>query len=148
MSNSGTIQSEIEQLGREIFHLIDDDRRTANLFGGKDFYGRLMEWAMQDPVFKTQMFRFVDVLPALTSSDDVLKHMAEYLTSVKTPASSLLRGALAFGRLLPAMPATSDPSKCDGDGEHFYLRQGWKICLSEPSPDLGRRHSFHRRYPG
>jgi RHH-type proline utilization regulon transcriptional repressor/proline dehydrogenase/delta 1-pyrroline-5-carboxylate dehydrogenase len=105
MSNLGTIQLEIEQLGREIFYLTDNDRRTANLFGGKDFYGRLMEWAMRDPVFKTQMFRFVDVLPALTSSDDVLKHMAEYLTSVKTPASGLLRGALAFGRLLPAMPA-------------------------------------------
>ena len=105
MSNLGTIQLEIEELGREIFRLIDKDRRTATLFGGKDFYGRLMEWAMQDPVFKTQMFRFVDVLPALTSSGDVLKHMAEYLTSVKTPASGVLRGALAFGRLFPAMPA-------------------------------------------
>ena len=67
---------------------------------------------MRDPVFKTQMFRFVDVLPALTSSGEVLKHMAEYLSSVKTPASGVLRGALAFGRLLPAMPAQSDPSKC------------------------------------
>src|SRR3984957_7959205 len=105
MSNLGTIQLEIEELGRKIFRLIDSDRRTVSLSGGKDFYGRLMEWAMQDPVFKTQMFRFVDVLPSLTSSDDVLKHMAEYLTSVRTPASRLLRGALAFGRLLPAMPA-------------------------------------------
>lgn len=105
MSSTGTIQREIEQLGREIFELIDQDRRTPGLFGGKDFYGRLMEWAMRDPVFKTQMFRFVDVLPALTSSDEVLKHMAEYLSSVKTPASTVLRGALAFGRLLPAMPA-------------------------------------------
>src|ERR1700688_4081689 len=106
MSNSGTIQSDIEQFGREIFHLIDNDRQTANLSGGKDFYGRLMEWAMQDPVFKTQMFRFVDVFPPLSSADDVLKHMAEYLTSVRPPASRLLRGALAFGRLLPPMPAS------------------------------------------
>jgi RHH-type transcriptional regulator, proline utilization regulon repressor / proline dehydrogenase / delta 1-pyrroline-5-carboxylate dehydrogenase len=105
MSNLGTMQSEIEELGREIFRLIDTDRRTATLFGGQDFYGRLMEWAMQDPVFKTQMFRFVDVLPALTSSGDVLKHMAEYLKSVKTPVSGVLRGALAFGQLLPLMPA-------------------------------------------
>ncbi len=105
MSNPGTIQLEIEQLGREIFDLIDRDRRAPRLFGKKDFYGRLMEWAMRDPVFKTQMFRFVDVLPTLTSSGDVLKHMAEYLSSVKTPASGVLRGTLAFGRLLPAMPA-------------------------------------------
>src|SRR5580700_10111087 len=105
MSNIGTIQLEIEQLGREIFALIDKGKGTPNLFGGKDFYGRLMEWAMRDPVFKTQMFRFVDVLPALTSSGDVLKHLAEYLASVRTPASGVLRGALTFGRLLPAMPA-------------------------------------------
>jgi len=105
MSNLGTIQLEIEQLGREIFALIDNDRRTTGLFGGKDFYERLMEWAMRDPVFKTQMFRFVDVLPALTSSGDVLKHVAEYLKSVKTPGSGVLRSALALGGLLPAMPA-------------------------------------------
>jgi RHH-type transcriptional regulator, proline utilization regulon repressor / proline dehydrogenase / delta 1-pyrroline-5-carboxylate dehydrogenase len=105
MSDIGTIQPEIEKLGREIFELIDADRRTPRLFGQKDFYGHLMEWAMRDPVFKTQMFRFVDVLPTLTSTGEVLKHMAEYLSSVKTPASGVLRGALAFGRLLPAMPA-------------------------------------------
>src|SRR6202051_107021 len=105
MSNLGTIQLEIEELGREIFDLIDNDRRTASIFGGKDFYGRLMEWAMRDPVFKTQMFRFVDVLPTLTSSGDVVGHMAEYLSKVKTPTSSVLRGALLFGRMLPAMPA-------------------------------------------
>src|SRR5580704_14489303 len=106
MSTAGPpIQQEIEQLGRKIFDLIDSGRRTASFFGGQDFYGRLMEWAMRDPVFKTQMFRFVDVLPALTSSGDVVGHMAEYLSKVKTPASGVLRGALAFGRLLPTMPA-------------------------------------------
>jgi RHH-type transcriptional regulator, proline utilization regulon repressor / proline dehydrogenase / delta 1-pyrroline-5-carboxylate dehydrogenase len=105
MSAIGTIQPEIEELGRKIFDLVDANRRTPRLFGQKDFYGHLMEWAMRDPVFKTQMFRFVDVLPTLTSSGEVLKHMAEYLSSVKTPASGVLRGALAFGRLLPAMPA-------------------------------------------
>ena len=61
---------------------------------------------MRDPVFKTQMFRFVDVLPTLTSPDDVVKHMIEYLKDVKAPVSSLLRGALTVGRLIPAIPAT------------------------------------------
>jgi RHH-type proline utilization regulon transcriptional repressor/proline dehydrogenase/delta 1-pyrroline-5-carboxylate dehydrogenase len=86
MSAIGTIQPEIEELGRKIFELVDADRRTPRLFGQKDFYGHLMEWAMRDPVFKTQMFRFVDVLPTLTSAGEVLRHMAEYLSSVKTPA--------------------------------------------------------------
>jgi len=38
---------------------------------------------MRDPVFKTQMFRFVDVLPTLTSPDDVVKHMLEYLKMLR-----------------------------------------------------------------
>ena len=105
MSTIATSQSEIEQLGRAIFDLIDKDRRDPSLFGDKDFHGRLMEWSMRDPVFKTQMFRFVDVLPTLTSPDDVVKHMIEYLKDVKAPVSSVLRGALTVGRLIPAIPA-------------------------------------------
>jgi RHH-type proline utilization regulon transcriptional repressor/proline dehydrogenase/delta 1-pyrroline-5-carboxylate dehydrogenase len=105
MSNNATIQLEIEQLGRQIFDLIDRDNGAPSLFRDKDFYGRLMEWSMRDPMFKIQMFRFVDVLPTLSSPDDVVRHMAEYLNNVKTPASGILRGALSFGRLLPAIPA-------------------------------------------
>src|SRR5271165_4376534 len=105
MSNVATMQTEIEQLGREILDLIDKDRRSPSLFGDNDFHGRLMEWSMRDPVFKTQMFRFVDVLPTLTSPGDVVKHMIEYLKDVHAPVSSLLRGALTVGNLIPAIPA-------------------------------------------
>jgi RHH-type transcriptional regulator, proline utilization regulon repressor / proline dehydrogenase / delta 1-pyrroline-5-carboxylate dehydrogenase len=106
MSKVATTQSEIEQLGREIFDLIDKEQDSSRLFSSHDFYGRLMEWSMQDPVFKTQMFRFVDVLPTLSSADDVVKHMLEYLKDVKAPVSFLLRSALTVGRLFPVIPAT------------------------------------------
>ena len=136
MSNIATIQLEIEQLGREIFDLIDKDRRHPSLFGDKDFHGRLLEWSMRDPVFKTQMFRFVDVLPTLTSPDDVVKHMLEYLKNVKAPVSSLIRGALTVGRLIPAIPATlirqnvlamANLFICGQDGKSAFpnLRQIW-----------------------
>ena len=105
MNQTATIQPEIEKFGRQIFELIEKDRDVPRAFGRKDLYGRLMDWAMRDPVFKTQMFRFVDVLPTLTSSDDVVKHMVEYLSNVRSPASGALRGALTVGRLLPAIPA-------------------------------------------
>ena len=60
---------------------------------------------MKDEAFKTQMFRFVDVLPTLTSSSDVVKHLAEYLKDSKTSVSGILRGALTVGRIAPAIPA-------------------------------------------
>ena len=113
MSNSGTIQSEIEQLGREIFDLIDTEgsgRLPASL-EPRISYRRSTEWAMQDPVFKTQMFRFVDVLPTLTSS----RGRGETHGGVSEVASrprllAFIRGALTLGRLLPPDPRASDPS--------------------------------------
>ena len=94
MSNLVNIQASIEQLGRQIFELVDRDSRAQNLFAKKDFYGRLMEWSMRDPLFKTQMFRFVDVLPTLRSADEVIKHLSEYLNDTNTPVSTFLQGAL------------------------------------------------------
>ncbi len=134
MSNIATIQFEIEQLGRKIFDLIDKDRRSPSLFGDKDFHGRLMEWSMRDPVFKTQMFRFVDVLPTLTSSDDVVKHMIEYLKGIKAPVSSVLRGALTLGRLLPAVPATLIRENVLGMANIFICGQDGKSAF----PNLRR----------
>jgi RHH-type transcriptional regulator, proline utilization regulon repressor / proline dehydrogenase / delta 1-pyrroline-5-carboxylate dehydrogenase len=99
------LQSEIEQRGRQIFALIDKFQGNTAVFRRNDFYAQLMEWSMKDEAFKTQMFRFVDVLPTLTSSTDVVKHLAEYLKDSKTPVSGILRGALTVGRIAPAIPA-------------------------------------------
>jgi RHH-type transcriptional regulator, proline utilization regulon repressor / proline dehydrogenase / delta 1-pyrroline-5-carboxylate dehydrogenase len=105
MNSIAPLQSEIERRGREIFALIDKFQgKTAGL-RRNDFYSRLMEWSMKDEAFKTQMFRFVDVLPTLSSSADVVQHLAEYLKDAKTSVSGLMRGALTVGRIAPALPA-------------------------------------------
>lgn len=105
MSSIASLQSEIEQRGRQIFALVDKFQGKTAVFRRNDFYGRLMEWSMKDEAFKTQLFRFVDVLPTLTSSTDVVKHLAEYLKDSKTSVSGILRGALTVGRIAPALPA-------------------------------------------
>src|SRR5437016_2683647 len=56
-----------------------DAAEAPSLFSKKGFYGALMDWAMRDEHFKTQLFRFVDVLPTLTSSSEVSRHLKEYL---------------------------------------------------------------------
>ena len=62
-------------------------RRLAEL-GGEERSGivssswwteRMLEWAMSHPSFKTQLFRFVDVFPATTGDEDVVRHLDEYL---------------------------------------------------------------------
>jgi RHH-type proline utilization regulon transcriptional repressor/proline dehydrogenase/delta 1-pyrroline-5-carboxylate dehydrogenase len=46
---------------------------------------RMLEWAMSHPSFKTQLFRFVDVFPATTGDDDVVRHLDEYLHGADMP---------------------------------------------------------------
>lgn len=137
MNSIAPFQSEIEQRGRQIFALIDKFQGNSAVFRRNDFYARLMEWSMRDEAFKTQMFRFVDVLPTLTSSTDVVKHLAEYLKDSKTSVSGLLRGALAVGRVAPAIPAAMIKSNVtamanmfitgtDGKSASPNLQQIWK----------------------
>jgi len=100
-----SLQPEIERVGRQLFAIIDAEKASANPFKRNDFYGRLLEWSMQDEGFKTQMFRFVDVLPSLTSSRQVVEHLAEYLSQSRSSVSGLLRGALMAGKVVPVVPA-------------------------------------------
>jgi len=76
--------------GDKIFSLIEA-AETPALFSKKGFYGALMEWAMRDEQFKTQLFRFVDVLPTLTSSAEISRHLNEYLGEDQVNLSPALR---------------------------------------------------------
>src|ERR1700709_1971974 len=75
---SPTLEAAIRTKGEQLFALMDKQPPPA-LFSKKGAYARLMEWSMKDPVFKTQLFRFVDVLPSLASSGEIVRHLQEYL---------------------------------------------------------------------
>src|SRR5207244_7480453 len=83
-------QAAIRQYGEKIFALMDA-AEPPSLFTKKGFYGTLMDWAMRDEHFKTQLFRFVDVLPTLSSSSEVSRHLKEYLGDEKLSLSPALR---------------------------------------------------------
>ena len=65
------------------------------LFSKKGAYARLMDWSMKDPVFKTQLFRFVDVLPSLNSSAEIVRHLQEYLGDKAVELNPALKAGLA-----------------------------------------------------
>nr|MBA3303975.1 proline dehydrogenase family protein [Acidimicrobiia bacterium] len=64
---------------------------------------RLLQQAMGDAAFRTQLFRFVDVFPATTGSADVLRHLQEYFDDASTPKP--LRLALGLAEALPTLGA-------------------------------------------
>jgi RHH-type proline utilization regulon transcriptional repressor/proline dehydrogenase/delta 1-pyrroline-5-carboxylate dehydrogenase len=87
------IETGIREYGGKILALMDS-ADAPSLFSKKGFYGTLMEWSMRDEKFKTQLFRFVDVLPTLTSSGEVARHLKEYLGEDQVKLSPALRVGL------------------------------------------------------
>src|ERR1700678_359041 len=93
------LQDAIFQRGLEIFNLMEND--STSVFNKDWWYGRIMDWSMQNEAFKIQMFRFVDVLPYLNSSDEVARHLKEYFSSQGQELPSVLGWGLGLGSLAP-----------------------------------------------
>src|SRR2546427_4484839 len=72
------LQSEIERSGKRVFELVD--KHPEPLFSKAGFYQRLMALSMRDERLKAQLFRFVDVLPSLRRSSEIVEHLDEYFS--------------------------------------------------------------------
>ena len=94
-----SLQTEIEQRGARIFDLVD--RHPELLFSKAGFYQRLMALSMRDERFKVQMFRFVDVLPSLRRSGDIVQHLDEYFTDMRNGFAPLVRTGVRAAKIVP-----------------------------------------------
>src|SRR5207244_9755776 len=70
-------------LARLIAELCSDQR--ARVYRMSWWSDLMLDWAMTNPSFKTQLFRFVDVFPATTGDADVLRHVHEYFEGADAP---------------------------------------------------------------
>jgi RHH-type proline utilization regulon transcriptional repressor/proline dehydrogenase/delta 1-pyrroline-5-carboxylate dehydrogenase len=98
------IETAVRTKGEELFALMDKQPPPA-LFSKKGAYARLMDWSMKDPAFKTQLFRFVDVLPSLQSSSEIVRHLQEYLGDKAVELNPALKAGLAASSFAPALVA-------------------------------------------
>ena len=91
---------------------------------------RLMAWATQDPEFRVKLLRFVDVLPALRSSEAVADHVRQYF---RDDAPAALRLGSAIGRSAPFRPALSRVAR-----EGVFAMAGRFIGGATPADALPR----------
>src|SRR6478735_6806526 len=96
-----SLQSDVEQRGTRIFELVD--KHPDRLFSKTGFYQRLMALSMHDERFKTQLFRFVAVLPSLRRSNEIIQHLEEYFS--KDDFSPLVGMGVSAARLVPWISA-------------------------------------------
>jgi len=87
------IEATTREVGRYIFdHL---SQRQTSVFERRWWDDRIMAWAMQDESVKVQMFRFVDVLPMLGTSEATVRHLHEYFHDVERHLPRAVRLGLA-----------------------------------------------------
>jgi len=87
------IERSTQELGR---YLLDRSHRDQpSLLDRRWWDDRIMAWAMQDESVKVQMFRFIDVLPMLNTSEAVITHLHEYFHDVRQHLPSAARLGLA-----------------------------------------------------
>lgn len=96
-------QSAVKTRGEMIFNTMDSD--GPSLFSRNFWYGEIMDWSMKNEQFKTQMFRFVDVLPYLNSGSEVARHLKEYFAEGGDELPKVFNVGLGLGSLAPGLMA-------------------------------------------
>ena len=138
-------------------------KHRTGLFSAGFWSDQLVAWAMKDPAFGTQLFRFIDVFPMLRTSEQVHDYLLDYLSQpgitlplglgVGLKASGLAKGLVGQdGRRAnsPAWPATLSPAPtpppprpCSAalwkQGVAFSVDLLGEACVSEAEAEVCRR---------
>src|SRR6476659_11184120 len=93
------IEALTQSIGREIFANLEHTQ--PQVWERRWWDDRLLAWSMRDEQLKVQLFRFVDVLPMLQTSDAVMDHLHEYLDKVRDKLPTALNIALGVARRMP-----------------------------------------------
>ncbi|MBS0633480.1 MAG: proline dehydrogenase family protein [Verrucomicrobia bacterium] len=104
LSPNPSVESAIRAKGEKLFALMDA-HPAPGIFSKKGAYARVMEWSMKDPAFKTQLFRFVDVLPSLPNSAEIVRHLQEYLGDKAVELNPAMKVGLAASSFAPGLIA-------------------------------------------
>jgi RHH-type proline utilization regulon transcriptional repressor/proline dehydrogenase/delta 1-pyrroline-5-carboxylate dehydrogenase len=89
------IDTRIIALGKEFFSEIAGEK--PSLFDKGTWIGKVMDWSMGSEEFKTSMFRFVDVYPALVNGNMLTGHIREYFADLHDGHQLLAAGATIAG---------------------------------------------------
>jgi RHH-type proline utilization regulon transcriptional repressor/proline dehydrogenase/delta 1-pyrroline-5-carboxylate dehydrogenase len=98
----GDLERRTQAIGRELF---DRTGRGPRPWQRGWWDDRIVAATLDDPLVRVQLFRFIDVLPALKTPDAIRRHLAEYLAEAGDRVPPWLDVAL---RLAPAGTSRAD----------------------------------------
>ncbi|MHC4560744.1 MAG: proline dehydrogenase family protein, partial [Planctomycetota bacterium] len=89
------LEAEILTRGREFFATLGNE--IPSIFRKDWWTGKVMDWSMSHEDFKVQLFRFIDVLPYLTTEEMLKHHIQEYFSQDENIPAVLRFGAKNAG---------------------------------------------------
>jgi RHH-type proline utilization regulon transcriptional repressor/proline dehydrogenase/delta 1-pyrroline-5-carboxylate dehydrogenase len=88
-------EANIRECGKRLYSLAAS--APPRLFDRNWWSGRLLDWAIRDETFKVQLFRFIDVLPALKTHAQIKRLVEEYFGEVGSPDAPGGRSLMRWG---------------------------------------------------
>lgn len=86
------LNQRILEKGQQYWDLFQGQK--PGIFNRSFWQEQMLDWVMKDPEFRIDMFRFIDVLPMLKTSNQVSEHIKSYLLKDHRDLPLLLKAAL------------------------------------------------------
>lgn len=125
MMDLAGLDRKIVERGKEFFVSISGE--APSIFNKGWWTGKVMDWSMKNENFKIQLFRFVDVLPYLNTSESLTRHIDEYFAGDGQDVPKVLRlgaGAMGSGlgsKLAAGLVAKAIRSNIEGMARQFII---------------------------
>ena len=121
-------EKRVIELGNEIFARMKGE--APSVFRKDWWSGKVMDWSMKDEAFKVEMFRFVDVFPALKDHVQVAEHLQEYFCRPGQDFPSSFQWGLARVK-----PDSWVAKKAAGQIEKQIMGMASKFIAGEDAPE-------------
>ncbi len=128
------LEPRVREIGTELWSRIKGE--VPGVFNKGYWEGRVMESVLADADFKVDLFRFVDVLPSLTTTEAVQRHMKEYLMKPGRDLGTFMGTAIkiatgGWGGFGAGLAVAAVRKNVTGMAERFIIGQNAAQALPE-----------------
>ena len=143
---SSDLERRAVEIGKEL--LAPAGRIATGIFSTRFWSDQLMNWAMKDPAFKVQLFRFIDVFPMLGTPDLVHDYLIDYLTQPGVTLPPGMDLGLKAGGLAKGMMTKTISKSITTMAGNFIAGDDADCRPAHLEETLERRRGLQRRSAG
>jgi len=128
---SEEVESKTLELGGQLLHQVR--QHTPTIFDKKFWHAKVLDRAMSDSQFRTDLLRLVDVFPVLKDDPSVLQHVREYLVQGHESERAFVKSlvTIASGGLASAIAVRAFKKNMEDMAKQFIAGQNAKSASSQ-----------------